>query len=202
MRRRAFWAATLMAAALLAGPAQAQAPGPAAPVAELCDALTSAGRAGGFAQRVAILSPVVRHSFALPTVLRAVVGPRYATVPAADQATLLDVFTQYTVASYAANFVLGPRDKLVVQPQTRQAGADQVVTTQIVPADGAPGRIDYQVRQGPAGWQVVDILLDGSISQAAVQRSDFRSLLAGGSVAPLVASLRAKTAALSAGGKG
>jgi phospholipid transport system substrate-binding protein len=54
------------------------------------------------------------------------------------------------------------------------------------------------MRSTDAGWKAIDVLLDGSISRVAVQRSDFRSLLAGGDPGRLIASLRAKTASLQA----
>ncbi len=85
--------------------------------------------------------------------------------------------------------------------QTRAAGADQVVSTQLVPARGEPTRLDYVMRQGPAGWQIVDVLVDGSISRVAVQRSDFRSLLAGGGANALITSLKAKAGRLASGQK-
>ena len=40
-----------------------------------------------------------------------------------------------------------------------------------------PTPLDYVMRQGEKGRRAVDVLLDGSISRVAVQRSDFRSLL-------------------------
>ena len=45
----------------------------------------------------------------------------------------------------------------------------------------------------------MDVLLDGSISRVAVQRSDFRKILANGDTDALIASLRRKIADLSDG---
>jgi phospholipid transport system substrate-binding protein len=74
-----------------------------------------------------------------------------------------------------------------------------IVASRLVPSGGDPVRLDYVVRPGPAGWQIVDVLLNGSISRVAVQRSDFRSLLASGSATPLIDSLRQKVVDLSDG---
>jgi phospholipid transport system substrate-binding protein len=52
--------------------------------------------------------------------------------------------------------------------------------------------------QTPAGWRVVDVLVAGSISRVAVQRSDFRHILSNGSDA-LLESLQRKTVELSEG---
>ena len=84
-------------------------------------------------------------------------------------------------------------------PDSRSIGADQVVATQIAPASGTPTRIDYVMRRTATGWRAVDVYLNGTISQVAVQRSDFRSLLGTGDAGPLIASLQRKIADLSRG---
>jgi hypothetical protein len=71
-----------------------------------------------------------------------------------------------------------------------------VVQTQLNRVNASPVRIDYVMHRGPAGWQVVDVLTDGTISRVAVQRSDFRSLLMSGGVPALTAELSRKTANL------
>jgi phospholipid transport system substrate-binding protein len=55
------------------------------------------------------------------------------------------------------------------------------------------------MRQEGAGWKVIDILAEGSISRVAAQRSEMRSVLAGSGGPGLLVSLRRKTAELSGG---
>ena len=55
------------------------------------------------------------------------------------------------------------------------------------------------MRDEDAGWKVVDVLLDGTISRVAVQRSDFASLVTAGSATPLISSLKSKVSLLSNG---
>jgi phospholipid transport system substrate-binding protein len=184
--------------------AHAQDGGPGAPVQALDDALLAAmhaGRATPFAQRAAALQPVIVQTFDLEAILRSSVGPLYARLPPQQQADLLKVFTDYTVATYVSNFDSYAGEKFVLDPQTRTVGSDQIVQTQIVPANGSPTRLDYVMRQISGSWRAVDVLVDGTISRAAVQRSDFRSLLRGGSAQPLIASLQAKAQRLANGEK-
>ena len=174
----------------------------AAPIAALNRGLLTAMRAGKatpFPQRFAALAPLVEGAFDIPGILQASVGPRWSALPPAQQSQLLDVFRRFTVASYVANFDNFGGEKLEVLPASRSVGADQVVATQIVPSSGSPTRIDYVMRRTPAGWRAVDVLLNGSISRVAVQRSDFRSLLGSGDAGALIQSLQRKTADLSGG---
>ena len=55
------------------------------------------------------------------------------------------------------------------------------------------------MRDANGTWRAVDVLLDGSISRVAVQRSDFRKILASGDANALIASLKRKIADLSDG---
>jgi phospholipid transport system substrate-binding protein len=189
------------AALALAVPALAQA-GPSAPIAQLDTALLGAMRMGKgtpFAQRYQALAPTVESTFDLPGVLAASIGLGWASLTPQQKQDLLAVFTRYTIASYTANFDSYNGQRIEILPQfQRQAGQDTVVATQIVPANGgAPTRLDYVMHETPKGWRAVDVLADGSISRVAVQRSDFRSLLASGNPAPLIASLNQKVASLS-----
>ena len=160
-------------------------------------------RAGPFAARAAILAPVIGQVFDLAMILRVSVGPRWAEFSPEQQNTLLAAFTRYTIANYAANFASDDGTKFEILPDTLQLAADLAVSTRIIPPEGEPVRIDYVMHQTPGrkAWQVVDVLYDGTISQVAVQRSDFRKTLADGGAAGLIALLTRKAASLESGGK-
>jgi len=193
----------LAAAAMVwAGQGHAQTIGQAdarAPVADLYAGLQAAMHANlSFGQRFERLAPVIDRDFDLSTILQSSVGLRWASLDDASRQNLLTVFRAFTIASYTANFDKdGPRFEVL--PQVRAAGSDVIVSSKLSPASGDPVRIDYVTRAGTAGWRIVDVLLNGSISRVAVQRSDFRSLLASGSPVPLINSLKAKVSELSDG---
>lgn len=204
VQRRSLFAAALLGTATAALPLRPAAadPAAAAPIDALNKALLAAMRAGKstpFPQRFALLAPAVDAAFDLRAVLAASVGPRFAALPPAQQSALLDVFRKFTVASYAANFDSFSGDRIELTPDQRPVGPDLIVGTRITPASGAPVSIDYQMRRTPQGWRAIDVLLDGSISQNAVKRSDFRSLVSTGSAQPLIDSLRRKVSDLSGG---
>lgn len=196
----------ILASALLApvAAARAQASGPGAPIEALDNGLLGIMRAGQstpFPQRMSMLQPLVQQAFDLQTILRVVVGPVYASLPPQQVSDLLAAFTDYTVATYVSNFDSYSGQRFEVSPQTRATGNDQIVQTQLISSSGSATRLDYVMRQTGDGWRAVDVLVDGTISRAAVQRSDFRSLLHSGNAERLIASLRAKVEGLSRGEK-
>ena len=192
--------AALPATAYGADPAAADA---STTVARFYDGLLAdmkAGRQVDFQRRFAMLAPVIDQVFDLQTVLAVSVGPRWAGLAPDQQDRLLGAFRRYTVASYVASFDSYAGQTLSVLPEPRPAGGGQVVVqTRIVPTSGDTTKLDYVLKQTPSGWKIVDVLADGAISRVAVQRSDFRGVLANGGGDALLASLLRKTADLSGG---
>jgi len=189
------------AALLIAAAAQAHAASaPGAAIDQLDAGLVTAMKNGStpFQQRYAALAPVIDATFNLQQILQTTIGLKWAGIPADKQKALLAAFRAFTIASYISNFDSDSGTTFRLLPETRAVGADKVVESEIVPKDGDPTRMDYVMRQSPAGWQAIDVLEEGTISQAAVQRSDFRSLLAGGPD-KLIDSLTAKVDKMSGG---
>lgn len=174
-----------------------------APVERLYAALLvimKQGRATPFSQRYDLVEPVVDAVFDLPGILQVSVGLRWPGLPAEEQAALLDAYRRYTVSTYVANFDNFNGQRFEVMPTPRTVGKDEVVQSRIIPVTGATRQLDYAMRPVGGAWRIVDVLFDGSISRLAVQRSDFRALMAGaGGGAALLASLQQKTADLKAG---
>ena len=202
-RFRAFCLGFLgLAAAAPAALAQPGDPAVAQPISALYARLTEVEHSHGtFAQRAQLLAPVIGQVFDLPQVLQSSVGLRYRTLPDAQKQQLLDQFRQFTVARYVSNFKPGGTDSFKVDPAVTASPVpgQQIVHTRIVSGD-ASTTLNYVMRPGPGGaWQVVDVLLDGNISQVAVQRADFGSSLSSGDATPLIDSLRKKTQAFSEG---
>ena len=158
-----------------------------------------AGHAASFTERFNMLAPVIDQSFDLATILKESVGFTWQSMPPDQQASLEQAFRRYTVSSYVNSFDEFNGQRFQVNPETRTVGEDEVVRTRIIPTSGDGHDLDYVMREGPQGWRIVDVLADGAISRVAVQRSDFRSLLASGSPAPLIDSLKHKVSELSDG---
>jgi phospholipid transport system substrate-binding protein len=176
--------------------------GPTAPVEALNQALIAIMKAGDstpFLKRFQMLAPTVDQVFDLARILRVSVGAYWSTLPAAQQQKLQQVFRSFIVATYVANFHSYNDEVSSVSPTTRAVGAQQVVASTLGKPSGDSLRIDYVMGQSGSGWKIQDILLDGTISRVAVQRSDFASLLSDGNASRLIASLEQKVSTLSSG---
>jgi len=202
---------SLAAAALFAAPLRSYATSEqgadtadaTAPIRRLEDALLIAMKSGAqtpFPRRFATLAPVVDETFDLGAVLQASIGPRWSMLTPDQTASLQVAFRRYTVSSYVSNFDSYSGQTFRIEPNVRSVGSGEVVVqSHLVPKDGAPKELSYVMKQTPDGWKAVDVLADGSISRVAVQRSDFRSLLASGGAPALLGSLQRKVSDLSGG---
>lgn len=202
-RRRWLLTAVAAAGATLFAP-QAKADAAAVePIRQLCDGLIDIMRAGQstpFKQRYDMLAPLIERAFDLPTILQVSVGPNWTTMTPDQRAALLAAFQRYTIASYVNNFDNYNGQHFDVQPDARNLpNGEQMAQTKIVSSSGESHELNYVMRKDGSDWKAVDVLADGSISRVAVQRSDFRRLVAQGGAPALIESLNRKTADLSGG---
>jgi phospholipid transport system substrate-binding protein len=162
------------------------------------DALLNTMRDGpslGAKGRYERLKPVIGRTFDLPYMARAVVGPAWASASAAEQQEMTDVFSRYVTATYADRFDSFSGEQLQVSGEEPYA-ANVIVDSRIVKADGKPVVIKYLMRRNGDDWRVVDVFLEGTISELATRRSEFSSIVRQKGIDGLVAVLDQKVESL------
>jgi len=143
------------------------------------------GKSLGAQGRYNKMRPAVEQAFDIGTMVKFAVGPDWANASPADQKALTEAFARMTAAQYAGNFDSFGGEKFVVDPAVQVRGADHYVSSKLVTSSQTVVFI-YRVRQFGSAWKIIDILLDGSISQLNVYRSDFAATMKSGGAAALV----------------
>ncbi len=96
-----------------------------------------------------------------------------------------------TVAQYAGNFSTA---SMAINsssiPACSVRGADHYVSSKLVTSTQSITFI-YRLRQFGSNWKIIDILLDGNISQLSVYRSDFAATVKAGGASALVTKINA-----------
>lgn len=194
--------AIVLAAAVpvLAMPASAQAADPAQDAVNgFHGALLALMKSGGnHAARVRAIGPVVDRTFDIPLMARLSVGPAWTTIPAPQQAALVQSFRNLTVAQYAKNFNSYGGEKFIMGTvETR--GGDKLVRTTL--NSGRTNELlNYRLRQSGAQWKIVDVYYRSAISQLATRRADFDKVMKTGGATALIAHLNRLTARAATGG--
>ena len=190
---------------LAPGPALAAAPetGPSAVIDRLHEALIEVMRAAkelGYEGRFERLAPVLEESYDFPFMTRIATATAWRDMTEEQQAELIALFREMSIASYAARFdgyggeafetlgqAPGPRDAVVIE-------------SRLVRPEDAPVQLNYVMRQEDGAWRIVDVLLDAKFSELARQKAEFSAVLRQGGVADLKEVLEEKIADLEAEG--
>jgi phospholipid transport system substrate-binding protein len=153
-----------------------------------------------FDDRYARLAPAVTQIFDLPAMTRIAVGPDWAQLTAAQHRQLDDAFARYTISEYAARFDGYDGERFDVTPTATPNPNGIVVASRIVKSNGEAVSLNYLMRSDGAGaWKVIDVYLDGTISQLAARRSEFVAVLQRNGADGLVQLIERRTAALRPG---
>ena len=138
--------------------------------------------------------PAITAAFDLATMTRLAVGPPWKSFSAAQQAAVQQAFTRFIVADYASQINDYSGESFVVEPQTSPAsrGGGEIVRTRLLQPGGRTVKIDYLVRDG----RVIDVYLNGTISDLATRRDEFASIIAAGGADGLVKRLQERTQSL------
>lgn len=195
-------AAAVVAALAVVAPAGAASP-PATQVIErlngvLLGVLKDAETLG-YGGRVAKLTPAVEAAFDVHFMAEKSIGKHWKALSDADKARWVALFTEFTAANYAGNLTRYSGQRFDVHGEEPGQNDTTVVRTTIVDPGGENTEMNYRLHQTPAGPKVVDIYLKGTVSELALRRSDYTSLLERDGFQALVTSVRGKIDDLAAG---
>jgi phospholipid transport system substrate-binding protein len=183
-----------------AGATPARAADPTATLNNFYKVLLAVMRDGptlGFKGRFDRLSPAVRQAYDLPLMTRLVVGLGWQSISPPEQQQLVDAFSDFSIANYASQFDDYSGESFEVSPKVDPApGGDVVVRTKLVQTNDKPVELDYLLRNSSGGWHIIDVYLNGTVSQLATRRSEFSSVLRQQGVGGLIALLKQRTSAL------
>lgn len=193
----------LIAACLCAFSATAQAAGTAEKTidalnAKLLDTMKQAQQLG-VQGRFNALAPVLATTYDIASMSRIAVGQSWEALQPAQQAAVTDAFGRMMFATYAKRFDGFSGESFQIVGIADRAPADKMVNTQIVQSNGKPVAINYLMRKTGPDWKVVDVYLDGTISELASRRAEFTSILRSGGPDALIASLQKQGDRLLAG---
>src|SRR5215472_14423169 len=181
-------AATVATAAADAPPADAAAKQIFAFHDALLDSMKQAKQLG-VTGRYNKLKPVIERTFDFNAMTSAAVGSNFATLPSSDQKALVEAFERMTIASYAHNFDGYSGERFTMDPNVPARGDHKLVQTTLVVPNDKPHAFNYVLHPVGGTWKVIDILLEGYVSQAATKRSDFSATIARGGAKALIARL-------------
>ncbi|HXG78523.1 MAG TPA: ABC transporter substrate-binding protein, partial [Methyloceanibacter sp.] len=117
-----------------------------------------------------------------------------------ERESVVAAFTRMTTATYASRFDGFSGEKFEVLQTADRPNGDKIVMTRIVPSDGKAVQLNYLMRNVGGAWKIIDVYLNGTISELASRRAEFGSILKTGGPNALVSALNKQGDKLLTGG--
>lgn len=140
----------------------------------------------GLQGRFRQLTPVIRDAFDLTAMTQLSVGPSWQMLSETDRKSIIDAFERMTIANYAKNFSKFDGEKFTVDPMVKMRNDEKIVSSKLTTASGSTVPFNYRMHLADGKWKIVDIYLNGYVSQLALRRADFASTIASSGAAGLV----------------
>jgi phospholipid transport system substrate-binding protein len=152
--------------------------------------------------RYAKLEPVLTQTFDFERMIAAAAGSYWTGASDAEKDRLQQAFTHLSVMTYAARFSGFSGERFETLGERPGPRGSVLVDTQLVRPDAPAVAITYVMADSDGTPRIVDVLLDRSISELAVRRSEYNQVLRNGGVEKLASTLDEKAEALRKGTSG
>lgn len=154
----------------------------------------------GYQGRYDKLEPVLPQAFDLPFMAEKSVGRYWKTATPEEQQQLVSTFQRYTVAQYAGRFTGWSGQYFEIVGDEPSARGTVLVRTVLHDPEGDDVHLDYRLRHTPeTGWRIIDVYLDGTVSELALRRSEYSSLIKREGFGALLAALDQRIQTLASG---
>jgi phospholipid transport system substrate-binding protein len=138
------------------------------------------------------LAPIVANTFDVAGMMRIATGVTWEKVSTTQKIALVDAFSRMIAANYASRFDDFNGERFEVIPAIDQPPSDKLVKTLLVQSENRIVALNYLMHNTSNGWKVADIYLEGNMSQLAIRRAEFQSIIKSGGPEGLIAALRQK----------
>jgi len=150
----------------------------------------------GYEGRFERLAPVLKQTYDTPFMAEKSVGRHWKQASPADQAELVATFSRFMISNYAGRFdgYSGQSFQTVGEEPSTQGTV--LVRTRLVEPQGEGVELDYRLRQANGSWKIVDVYLNGTVSELALRRSEYAVLIKRDGWQALIAALDDRIARL------
>ena len=150
----------------------------------------------GYDGRFERLAPVIPRAFDVEFMARKSVGRYWKRATPEDQRRFLDAFQRFMIANYAGQFddYSGQRFEMVGAEHARMETV--LVRSVLVDPDNENIELNYRLRWVAGSWKIIDVYLDGTVSELALRRSEFSSIVKNDDFEALIAAIDEKIAKL------
>jgi phospholipid transport system substrate-binding protein len=131
----------------------------------------------GFQGRIDRLAPLMADTFDLDFMASKTVGRHWKKLADEDKERWAQTFARFTYANYAGRFTGFTGEEFVTVGVEDAARGTRNVLTKIVVPGGDDVQLNYRLIKRSGEWKVIDVYLNGTVSELALRRSEYSSAL-------------------------
>ncbi len=187
-----------LAAPLASSPASAESPA-SARVSAFQETLLSVMRQAamlGVRGRHEILTPALKEAFHIPLMAEVATGDHWAQASPETREEMAKAFLRMNAATVATLFDGYSDESFRVTGEHEGPNGIVLVETRLESPDGGGHEITYAAKAFGESWRLVDVIVDGGISELSVRRSEYHQTLKTGGLDALIILLNDKAADL------
>ncbi len=158
---------------------------------ELTDTMKNAESLGLEGRRKK-LAPAIEQAYDIPLMAAKVLGRHWRDLSDEDKGRWVETFRQITVSTYAERFDGWSGEELLVIDATVGARDTRIVHTKIGRPNADAVDIHYRMKERQGRWRIMDVYLNGTISELALRRSEYGSVIKADGLAVLIERLESK----------
>ena len=148
----------------------------------------------GYQGRYDRLQPVIERTHDLLFLAKFSLGGYWNKLKSEQQSQWVEKFTAYSIATYASRFDGYDGEAFKVVSEQPWKRSKSVVRSMLIRPDEEPIEFEYILRRGDSGrWRIINVLVDG-VSDLALKRAEYSSILAKDGFDALLDKLSAKIA--------
>ena len=137
---------------------------------------------------LAMIDDVVKNSYDLEKMGKIIIGIDWKQMDTKTQKEFINVFKRFISVNYFRRF--NKINELDFEHQTVTDIEDKFKLARVIlTADNEKFKIDYLLGFKNEKWKIFDVLLDGSISEVATKKSDFKKIIKEEGVSGLIKNL-------------
>ena len=153
----------------------------------------------GYEGRFQRLKPALEQAFDVEFMAEKSLGKHWKELKDEQKKAWVDAFRDFMVATYAANLDKDTGQKFELIGEEKAEHDTTLVKGRVVDPAATPFDLTYRLHPTPKGPRIIDVQFKNSVSELALRRADFTSLVARDGFDALLTTIRSRIADLAAG---
>jgi phospholipid transport system substrate-binding protein len=153
----------------------------------------------GYAGRFQRLGPVMDEAFDFAFMAEKSLGRHWKGLGDEQKTQWSAAFREFTIANYAANLDRNTGQRFELLGEEAAEHDTVLVRGRVVDPSAAPFDLNYRLQRTSKGPRIIDVQIKGTVSELALRRADFTSVIARDGFDALLATVRSRITDLATG---